>query len=311
MRQAITAGFEKTYPGIALEYTPVRGGEGATRIQAERRGQVFLVDLHIGGAGPAITGLKDFAAPLEPLLILPEVREGKYWRGGKLEFGDNEEKLVLVFNSTVKAPLAYNSQSVDSKEADALSYNDLIKPDWKGKLLMSDPRLQGPGQTMATFLYHKLGPDYLKALARNDVLLTRDDRLALEWVGRGRYLGMLGASDVMAAELAKAGLPIRIRGAFKEGSVITVGFGTAVYMDRAPHPAAARVYLNWFLSKEGQTAYSRASGQVSRRLDVPVDHLLPEQVPQPEIDYLLDYKEETVVTKRPPAIKLAQELWGR
>ena len=46
------------------------------------------------------------------------------------------------------------------------------------------------------------------------------------------------------------------------------GFGAVALMDKAPHPNAAIVYLNWLLSKEGQTEYAK-SGRNSRRLDVP------------------------------------------
>jgi ABC-type Fe3+ transport system substrate-binding protein len=46
------------------------------------------------------------------------------------------------------------------------------------------------------------------------------------------------------------------------------GFGAVALMDKAPHPNAAIVYVNWLLSKAGQTEYEK-SGRNSRRLDVP------------------------------------------
>ena len=51
--------------------------------------------------------------------------------------------------------------------------------------------------------------------------------------------------------------------------------------NKAPHPNAAKVYINWLLSKEGQTVFARANGYVSARLDVPTDHAEPWRVPQP------------------------------
>ncbi len=50
--------------------------------------------------------------------------------------------------------------------------------------------------------------------------------------------------------------------------------------NRAPHPNAAKVYINWLLSKEGQTDYARLNGNISARLDVPTDHA-PWRVPMP------------------------------
>jgi len=36
----------------------------------------------------------------------------------------------------------------------------------------------------------------------------------------------------------------------------------------APHPNAAKVFINWLLSREGQEVFSRAMGQPTRRLEV-------------------------------------------
>jgi ABC-type Fe3+ transport system substrate-binding protein len=50
-------------------------------------------------------------------------------------------------------------------------------------------------------------------------------------------------------------------------------FGSLGLMNRAPHPNAAVVFINWLLSKEGQLVWSKAVNAVSRRVDVPTDHL--------------------------------------
>lgn len=52
------------------------------------------------------------------------------------------------------------------------------------------------------------------------------------------------------------------------GTRIGPGFGAAMLVNRAPHPNAAKVFLNWLLSREGQTAYVKATEVNSRRLDV-------------------------------------------
>ena len=45
-------------------------------------------------------------------------------------------------------------------------------------------------------------------------------------------------------------------------------------------PNAARLYINWLLSKEGQTSFARAAGYISSRLDVPTDHAAAWRIPQ-------------------------------
>jgi ABC-type Fe3+ transport system substrate-binding protein len=59
----------------------------------------------------------------------------------------------------------------------------------------------------------------------------------------------------------------------------------------APHPNAARVYLNWLLSREGQENWARLSEQDSRRLDVPAP---PGVAPKQGVNYVQIGKEENL-----------------
>lgn len=61
----------------------------------------------------------------------------------------------------------------------------------------------------------------------------------------------------------------------KEGTVITTGIGAISLINRAAHPNAAKLFINWFLSKEGQTLYSRAYNSHSARVDVPTEGIDP------------------------------------
>jgi ABC-type Fe3+ transport system substrate-binding protein len=58
----------------------------------------------------------------------------------------------------------------------------------------------------------------------------------------------------------------------------------AWYMKEAPHPNAAKVFINWLLSKEGGYAMSSNTGDNSRRADVPVAD--PTRVPVKGVEYL-------------------------
>jgi hypothetical protein len=52
--------------------------------------------------------------------------------------------------------------------------------------------------------------------------------------------------------------------------------------------AAARVYLNWFLSREGQAVYQKISERNSLRTDIPKDYLPEAQriVPKEGVHYI-------------------------
>ena len=74
--------------------------------------------------------------------------------------------------------------------------------------------------------------------------------------------------------------------------------GAVALFNRAPHPNAAKVYLNWLLSKEGQTIFARATGYISARLDVPTDHA-PQRVPIPG----------SIKTYTQEAMEVRKKLW--
>ena len=89
-------------------------------------------------------------------------------------------------------------------------------------------------------------------------------------VGQGRYPVLIGTADFAVIARARQGVPVKIIDPrqLKEGSDVSSSNGNLAVFNRAPHPNAAKIYANWYLSKEGQTSFARASGYVSSRLDV-------------------------------------------
>lgn len=297
-RKAFIEGFQKAYPGITLDYTGRRGSETAAKIQAENRAGLYIADLYGGGTTTGLLSIKPFAVPIKPYIILPEVKDPKYWLEGRLDFADDANEINLVYTIDVSPRLAYNSNLVDPRKMDGVSYWEFTKPEWKGKTIFTDPRTAGNGLALATFWYvhPDLGIRYIEALAANGVVLGRDMRLMGESVGRGKY-SILIANDVpFVKELQEAGMPIRWA-EMKEGTFSTAAFGSLMFLDKAPHPNAATVFLNWLLGKEGQTLWTRTSGYASRRLDAPTEHLGPEVIPRVGVSYQPNDKEKYVMMK--------------
>ena len=48
----------------------------------------------------------------------------------------------------------------------------------------------------------------------------------------------------------------------------TAGYGSLTIIKNAPHANATKLFVNWFLSKEGQEIYTASMGEPTRRLDV-------------------------------------------
>jgi ABC-type Fe3+ transport system substrate-binding protein len=82
---------------------------------------------------------------------------------------------------------------------------------------------------------------------------------------------------------------------FKDyGTWLTASSGAVGFVNRAPRSNAAKIYINWLLTREGQTAWSKALNAVSRRLDVPTDHLPQGIVPRAGVKYWNAYSEESL-----------------
>jgi iron(III) transport system substrate-binding protein len=283
MRDALTLEFQKNY-GISVELFGSSGREVPPRVAAERKAGRFLWDIYIHGSTTALEAMIPMGAfdPLEPALILPDVKDPKTWRGGAIEFLD-PSKMVVVMTPFQRGTIFYNTKLVNAKEFK--SHKDLLDPKWKGKIAVDDPRRAGPGAATFTFFYlhPELGPDFIRALGKQQMSIFRDYAQEVDAVGQGRYPVLVGAADFVAINRAKQGVPIAIVDArqLKEGTDLSPTNGTLALFNRAPNPNAAKIYINWLLSKEGQTIFARANGYVSARLDVPTDHTEPWRVPLP------------------------------
>ena len=112
-------------------------------------------------------------------------------------------------------------------------------------------------------------------------------------------------------QLEKRGLKFGVVPEFKDyGSYLTPGFGSAMLVNRAPHPYASKVFLNWLLGKNGQTVFSMGMGYVSRRVDVSSDHVPSYWVPKSGVKYWPGYYEEDA-TMSPDQEKFLKATFGR
>jgi iron(III) transport system substrate-binding protein len=283
VRDALTGPFTEKY-GIAVDYFGVQGREIGPRVGAERKAGQYLWDVYIHGTTTGLTVMNPMGAfdPLEPALISPDVKDPQNWRNGILEFIDTGRR-ILVTTARQRGTIFINSDLVDPKEFK--SYKDLLNPNWKGKLAMDDPSRSGPGQATFTFFYlhPELGPNFIRALAKQEITSLKDYAQEANMVGQGRYPVLIGTADFAVIARVRQGVPVKIIDPrqLKEGSDVSSSNGNLAVFNRAPHPNAAKIYINWYLSKEGQTSFARASGYVSSRLDVPTDHAEPWMVPIP------------------------------
>ena len=115
----------------------------------------------------------------------------------------------------------------------------------------------------------------------------------------------------MLYQLAERGLKFGVLPEFKDfGTHIGTGSGCIALMNRAPHNSAALVFINWFLNKEAQTAWSRALKLQTRRRDVSLEHIPSYLIVKAGSRYWPSYYERDALrSAREEA--LLTELFGR
>jgi len=284
--------FKRDYPGINVVAVTGRGNDLTNRIMAERRGGKYIADVYSGGTNSLYNTLYKGKAldPLKPLLILPEVTDLSKWYGKEHRYADPEGKYIFAFiGSPSNAQLAYNTTLVNPKEFK--SYADVVHPKWKGKIVSLDPRDTGLGATMQFYYYSpEIGPEFMKKFFGGmEITYAKNFQQMTNWLAQGKYAICMGCKD--SARAKKQGLPVDDfdTNHWKEGSSFSAGGGSVSYVNQAPHPNAAKVFLNWFLSRRGQIALQKL-GDVddpanSRRIDIPKDDIPPENRLQPGLKY--------------------------
>ena len=266
MRKLLEEGFRKRF-GIELEVFTARGSTAVRRMADEFKSGVRYFDLHIGGSSSAVSGMLDegILDPVEPWLVLPEVKDPRQWWGGHL-WVDNGKKYIYMFQAYLTESTWFNTDL--AKASELRSYDDLLNPKWKGKIGFLDPRSPGAGDSNWAYMWEVKGEEYLRKLVAQEIVLGRDQRLLGENLAKGRFAVMIGLTYYSLLPFVKAGLPIKPVTALKEGTYGTGGSGNLAIIKAPAHPNATKVFVNWILSREGQEIVTKALGQATRRLDV-------------------------------------------
>jgi iron(III) transport system substrate-binding protein len=288
-QDAINA-FQPSYPKIKLVYVAGSGTNNAQRLVTERRAGKYLADVFVGGSGTLIDvlfegGLLD---PIPPMLVLPEVKDQSAWLNKTHVYADAKGEHVFMMQGNVNTNLAaYNTKL--TKTEGLKSHWDLLHPKWKGKMVSYDPRARGHIQSVRA-IYHmpKLGGEFFRRLfGEMDVMISRDQRLMIDWLAQGKYQLSIFSTNNDVQDAKRKGLPVDLIDAPDDESYMSGGFGHVAVLNKAPHPNASKVFLNWLLSKEGQLKWQEKSDNNSLRMDIPKNMLSdPTSIPKEKGKYL-------------------------
>ena len=268
-REFLTEQFHKAYPEITVKITPFAGRDFWPRLQKEREVGQFLWDMRVGGSDNNTHVLKaqGMFEPIRDRLVLPEVLDDNAWYGGVDGlFLDNDKRYLIGFALYESTIAHYNKSAIKQP----LTLKDVIAPEWTGKISMADPR-GGASLNGAAALLKVYGEDYLRRLMIDQQpVITKDSRQQLQWMGSGRYPIAFGLPTASLVEYAARGGAVSDFVKIEGADTWTQGVGGMSLITKAPHPNAAKVFINWILTKDVQADLMRAVKLNSRRKDVPL-----------------------------------------
>jgi iron(III) transport system substrate-binding protein len=267
--------FNDAFPKIKINFVGGQGSDLSKKILAEKRAGKHLVDVSIGGGATMMVYHKaGFLQAMPVGLILAEVRDVSKWWGKKHLYADPDGKHIFMAQGDAGSGIGAINTNL-TKTSEIKSWWDLLNSKWKGKLVMNDPRGIGNiGSWRFLYFDDDLGPKFLRQLvAEMDVSFAHDERQMMDWVAAGKFHINLLAKVENTENARKQGLPVAQVFSEKEADAISTGSGHISLFKDAPHANAAQLYVNWFLSRDGQSAWQKHTGRNSFRTDIPKDTL--------------------------------------
>jgi iron(III) transport system substrate-binding protein len=267
-RDFLTQRFQKDFPKIQLKLTATAGRDFWPRLVKEREVGEYLWDMRVGGSDDNTHVLKTQGVfdTTRDKLVLPEVLDDNAWWGGlDALFVSLDHTTLIAFAMYEQGMANYNRKLLPN----GVNLQDLTKPEWKGKISMADPRGGSSLNTMSV-LMKAYGEDYVRTLlTTQNPIITKDPRQQIEWLASGRYPVAFGLPTAALVEYAARGGDIVDFKQTEGPRSWTQGVGGISLINKAPHPNASKVFINWVLTKPIQTELMQAVKLNSRRKDVP------------------------------------------
>ncbi|HEX9786654.1 MAG TPA: extracellular solute-binding protein [Candidatus Binatia bacterium] len=243
---AIIGAFEKRYPFIKVRLQRTGSEKLLTRVLTEFRAKKTFADIiqtvefsmHVFNR----SGVLARYLPRSNAVYPKEFKEEGFWT-------------TVYYNAYVTA---HNTRLVPASQLPK-TYDDLLDPQWKGKLMMEGTKADWFAG-MLQILGQERGLQYMRALARQQPSLREGHELLAQLVVAGEGAFDINIPAASVERMKERGAPIDWT-ALGPVPAIMVGAGLAA---QAPHPNAAKLFLEFALSRDGQKLMRTPGRHIAR-----------------------------------------------
>jgi iron(III) transport system substrate-binding protein len=245
--------FEKAFPGVKVEHVRATGEVLQQRLITEIKGGKVLADVYDTNSGQVFPVIQEGLLEAYPIPTAQDIPP---------EFRD--ERGLWTTERTTTVIIAYNTSQVKPEEAPQ-TFEDLADPKWKDKIIM-----EAADQEMfisllkQKFANEEQGLEVFRKIGANEPQVFEGHTQVADFLAAGQGAVCMGCYGHHIVALQQKGAPVEF--SKKEGVLNSIIFGL---VKGAPHPNAAKLYLNWTMSPDGQKVLG-AAGRAPARPGTPI-----------------------------------------
>lgn len=258
----IVEGFSKAYPNIEVVPNRKTSSLLLQQFESEQQGGISAADVLTTSSPSQIKDGCEKGTFAQVPDDLPAAEENSWPK-------DSFDGCAAI-TSTAFYQIWWNTEKLSESERPK-NWEDLLDSKFAGKkMIINSPSITNSYVWMMTVAMDGLGEDYLKKLGEQEPVWGESSEQAEQRVAAGEALVSLGGTKDGGQALIDKGLPI-------DGFTPDPCMGTertAGIVTNAPHPNAARVFLNWLMTPDGQAV--AAKGVASALEGVPGTEPMPE-----------------------------------
>jgi len=254
--QIVGAAFMKRYPFIQFDFIRLNSSKRLQRLIMEKQGGVSSGDISQAHVGWVEILRKEGITQKH---VSPQAKD---WPEG---FKGPEGYWTTYY--TTYHCFAYNTHMVSEQDAPK-RYEDLLDPKWKGNIGMSSNEYEWY-KGMLDLMGREKGLQFMKRYADQDLIINQGRTLSMQLMISGEF-PIAKAAFHRALQMKKKGAPIQW---VSFPTPVLVAMRALVLLANAPHPNAGKLFINWMLSKEGQTVLNSIDRHPVRK-DIKVDPVL-------------------------------------